>query len=369
MGEAISVLLVDDHEMARAGLRRLLDMEPDIQVVGEASDGQEVVSKVQSLSPDVILMDVKMPKVSGIDATRLIKRSGLGGKVIVLSFIEEYLAQAIEAGADGYLTKDVGRDELVKAIRRVNQGDLVLGTSLMSNPEVGEHIVKRLQEMAWPNVTGGTAQVPLGERLGSIADPQRAPGNTPAEEEVEKVRSGDVLWDGRAPDGTTTILFSDIQGSSAMIEKLGDYRAQEILRAHNSIIRDQLSSYGGFEVKSMGDGFMVAFSSARLGLQCAISIQRAFSSYNDEHTDEPVRVRIGLHTGETVREADDFFGRNVILASRITKQAKGGQILVSSLLMELTQSAGDIRFGQGREVELMGLVGVNRVFEVRWQEA
>ena len=170
-----------------------------------------------------------------------------------------------------------------------------------------------------------------------------------------------------APDGTVIILFSDIEGSTQMTERLGDQRMQQILRGHNDIVRHQVAAYGGFEVKSLGDGFMLAFSSARRALQRAISIQQAFTAYNREHAEEPVRVRIGLHTGEFVQEMEDFFGKNVILASRIADQAKGGQILVSALLKELTKSAGDIRFGQVREVELKGLAGVNRVYAVEWE--
>jgi tetratricopeptide (TPR) repeat protein len=83
-----------------------------------------------------------------------------------------------------------------------------------------------------------------------------------------------------APDGTVTILFSDIEGSTTMTERLGDRRMQEVLREHNAVIRRQARSHGGFEVKSMGDGFMLAFSSARRGLQCAIAIQHAFTVYN-----------------------------------------------------------------------------------------
>ncbi len=84
-------------------------------------------------------------------------------------------------------------------------------------------------------------------------------------------------------------------------------------------------------------------------------------------------MRIGLHTGEAIKEADaqtgrdDFYGKNVILAARIAGQAQGGEILVSSLLKELTESAGDIEFGEGREVELKGLAGQHRVFEVAWE--
>ncbi|MEE8370145.1 MAG: adenylate/guanylate cyclase domain-containing protein, partial [Dehalococcoidia bacterium] len=175
-----------------------------------------------------------------------------------------------------------------------------------------------------------------------------------------------------APDGTVTILFSDIEGSTELTERLGDQRWMELLRGHNAIIREQVAANEGFEVKSEGDGFMLAFQSARSALQCAADIQRAFAQQN-EAAEEPIRVRIGLHTGEAIKEANpdgqaDFYGKNVILAARIAGQAQGGEILVSSLLKELTESGGDIAFGEGREVELKGLVGQHRVFEVGWEK-
>ncbi|MCH7606263.1 MAG: adenylate/guanylate cyclase domain-containing protein, partial [Chloroflexi bacterium] len=169
-----------------------------------------------------------------------------------------------------------------------------------------------------------------------------------------------------APNGTITVFFSDVEGSTAMNERLGDQRAQEVMGAHNAIVRRELNSYDGFEVKSMGDGFMLAFSSARNGVRCAIDIQRAMAAYSADHTDEPLRVRIGLHTGEAIRESDDYFGRNVILAARISTKAEGGQILVSRLLKELMESSGDIRFGEGQEVELKGISGSTRVHTVDW---
>ena len=166
-----------------------------------------------------------------------------------------------------------------------------------------------------------------------------------------------------APDGTVTIVFSDIDGSTAMIERLGDQRWLELLHSHNAIVREQVVSHGGFEVKSQGDGFMLAFQSARRALQCAVDIQRAFAKRN-ETADEPIRVRIGLHSGEVIREADDFFGKNVVLAARIANKARGSEILASSRLKELTESAGDITFGEGREVDLKGLSGLHQVFQV-----
>jgi class 3 adenylate cyclase len=168
-----------------------------------------------------------------------------------------------------------------------------------------------------------------------------------------------------APDGTVTILFSDIEGSTAITERLGDKRWMELLRGHNAIVREQIKQHGGFEVKSEGDGFMLAFQSARRGIECGVDIQRAFAERN-KSAEEPIHVRIGLHTGEAIKEADDFYGKNVILAARIAGQAQGGEILVSSLLKELTESGGDIAFGEGREVELKGLTGPHQVFEVVW---
>ena len=166
-----------------------------------------------------------------------------------------------------------------------------------------------------------------------------------------------------APDGTVTLLFSDIEGSTPINERLGDQRWMEVLREHNGLIREQVRSHQGFEVKTEGDGFMIAFQSARQAIQCAIGMQRAFAQRN-ESAEEPVNIRIGLHTGEAVKEADDFYGKHVNLAARIASQATGGEILVSSLLKELTDSAGDIAFGEECEVELKGLSGTQRVFPV-----
>ncbi|MFQ5472918.1 MAG: adenylate/guanylate cyclase domain-containing protein, partial [Dehalococcoidia bacterium] len=168
-----------------------------------------------------------------------------------------------------------------------------------------------------------------------------------------------------SPDGTVTLLFSDIEGSTAKTEALGDQRWMDVLREHNAIVRAQLAAHDGFEVKSEGDGFMLAFQSARKALQCAIETQKAFAK-RAESSDVAILVRIGLHTGEVIKEGDDFFGKHVNLAARIASQAQGGEILVSSLLKELTASGCDIDFGESREVELKGLAGVQGVHAVNW---
>jgi eukaryotic-like serine/threonine-protein kinase len=167
-----------------------------------------------------------------------------------------------------------------------------------------------------------------------------------------------------APDGTVTIMFSDIEDSTVLTERLGDPAWQELLRKHNSLIREQLKAYGGYEVKTMGDGFMVAFQSAKKGLDCAIAIQKAFDNYNAAEG-EHMKVRIGLHAGEAIKDGDDFYGKNVILASRVAGKAAGGEILVSSLLRQLVESSTEAAlFGEPRQVELKGLSGTHVVYAV-----
>ena len=168
-----------------------------------------------------------------------------------------------------------------------------------------------------------------------------------------------------APDGTVTMLFSDIESSTAVNERLGDVRWLELLRAHHAIVREQVQRFGGYEVKSQGDGFMIAFASARRAVQCARAIQEEIAGQLDDHPDGPIRLRIGLHTGEAIKEEADFYGKNVVLAARITDQARGGEILASSVVKQLTESAGDVRFEDERQVELDGLAGTHTVYRVR----
>jgi eukaryotic-like serine/threonine-protein kinase len=168
-----------------------------------------------------------------------------------------------------------------------------------------------------------------------------------------------------APDGTVTLLFSDIVDSTPLNEAIGDAKWMEILRAHNTVIEEQVRAHGGHVVKTMGDGYMIAFRSASAGLRCALAIQGAFSALSPESSIlAPVRVRMGLHTGEMQRSGDDLFGRHVNMGARVASQATGGQVLVSSLLKELVAPSGEFAFDQGREVELKGLAGSHRVFAV-----
>lgn len=167
-----------------------------------------------------------------------------------------------------------------------------------------------------------------------------------------------------APDGTITVLFSDIEGSTGLNERLGDLHWLELLRRHHEVVREQIQAHGGFEVKTQGDGFMVAFSSARRAVQCACAIQHAVECQLGGHPDGPVRVRIGLHTGEAIKQEADFYGKNIVLAARIADRARGGEILTSGVVKQLTESAGDFRFEHERQLGLDGLAGTHSVYTV-----
>ena len=153
-------------------------------------------------------------------------------------------------------------------------------------------------------------------------------------------------------------MFSDIENSTALNEGMGDARWMEVLREHNAAIEAQVRAHGGYVVKTMGDGYMVAFKSAADGLRCAIAMQQAFVSNPD------VRIRIGLHTGEMVREGDDFFGRHVNLAARVAGHASGGEIFVSGVLRELVTGQG-FAFTDGGERTMKGFDEAVRVWVVR----
>lgn len=130
-GKTIRVLVVDDHHVVREGLRRMLELESGIQVVGEARSGEEAIAKALSLSPDVIVMDLKMPGMDGITATREIKQRMPGVGILVLTlYAEDFVKQAVEAGVSGYLLKDSDCESIAKAIREVYEGLCPIAPSL-----------------------------------------------------------------------------------------------------------------------------------------------------------------------------------------------------------------------------------------------
>lgn len=141
MNKKIKILLAEDHAVVRESIRNLLEQEYDFEIIGEAEDGEQVIDMAQKTNPDVILMDIAMPKLSGIEATRRIKKICPGASILVLSAYnyEQYIFALLEAGAAGYLLKDVSTKELANAIRAVHRGESVL------HHEITLKIMKRLR--------------------------------------------------------------------------------------------------------------------------------------------------------------------------------------------------------------------------------
>jgi DNA-binding NarL/FixJ family response regulator len=121
--KSIKVMLVDDQQLVREGLRRMLELDDEIEVIGEATSGEDAIGKVDEMGPDIILMDVRMPGMGGIEATRQLKAKECKANIIILTVYEDkYLAQAAEAGAVGYLLKDIAREELSRSIKLAFEG-------------------------------------------------------------------------------------------------------------------------------------------------------------------------------------------------------------------------------------------------------
>ena len=160
-----------------------------------------------------------------------------------------------------------------------------------------------------------------------------------------------------------TIVFTDIVDSTVLLSRLGDHAWLEVLRRHNKVIRDAAAAHGGTVVETQGDGSMLAFSSARRAVACAQAIQTEIDDAFAE-TSPPIRVRIGIHTGDALHEADHFYGTTVHYAARVASNALGGEVLVSNLVRELVAGSG-VDFRESREVELKGLDGSHQLFAVR----
>jgi DNA-binding NarL/FixJ family response regulator len=141
----VRVLLADDQEMIRTGVRMILEAEDDLEVVGEARDGQEAVAKTRRLQPDVVLMDIRMPVLDGVDATRELRRTDppVAARVLVLTTydLDEYVFAALRAGADGFLLKHAASDVLVDAVRTVARGEALLA------PEITRRVIEAFADV------------------------------------------------------------------------------------------------------------------------------------------------------------------------------------------------------------------------------
>ncbi|UXY36910.1 response regulator [Streptomyces albidocamelliae] len=156
----IRVLIADDQQMVRQGFTVLLNTKPDIEVIGQAVDGRDAIAKVGELTPDVVLMDIRMPELGGIEATRRVTVDHPGVRVLVLTTfdLDEYVYEALRAGAAGFLLKDASADQLAEAVRVVAAGDALLA------PGITRRLIAEFSRL------NGTPRAPLKQRVGDLTE-------------------------------------------------------------------------------------------------------------------------------------------------------------------------------------------------------
>jgi DNA-binding NarL/FixJ family response regulator len=153
----ISVLIVDDQDLVREGLRMLLEAEPDLRVVGEAGNGSQAVAQVRRLDPDVVLMDVRMPELDGVEATARLVRGGCRARLTTFN-LDEYVYRAMKAGASGFPLKDASREQLTGAVRTLSAGESLLA------PAITRRLIDDFCRGPEPGATAAGAAGPLRER-------------------------------------------------------------------------------------------------------------------------------------------------------------------------------------------------------------
>lgn len=166
------VLIVDDHPLFRRGIREGLELQQDLSIVGEAGDGETAVQMTDSLGPDVVLMDINLPRFNGLEATRSIKKRHPNTAVVMVSMHQddEQLFNAIRAGAAAYYSKDVESDDLVSAIRRVAKGDYLINEHVLNRPHVASRVLSEFRELSQMEAGAGPACSPLTAREVEILD-------------------------------------------------------------------------------------------------------------------------------------------------------------------------------------------------------
>lgn len=172
VGETVRVMIADDHPIFRQGIRGVMEAEPDIEVIAEASDGKEAITLAQALAPDVVLCDVHMPGTDGLEVARAIKLYLPRTAVILLTAFddEEQLFQAIKVGAAAFFLKDVRAEELIEGIRRVNSGVYLINDSVLTRPLVASRVLKQFRDLSMSGEGSEPLYVPLSAREIEVLD-------------------------------------------------------------------------------------------------------------------------------------------------------------------------------------------------------
>jgi class 3 adenylate cyclase len=218
--------------------------------------------------------------------------------------------------------------------------------------------IERHSHRGWPHEGSGPPGLPSLPRPPRPPQPPRPPGPAWSGRHDRHGDSAEPVLPppGERPSGgLVTIVSTDIVGSTRRAGELGDQVWHSVLLAHNAVIREQLGRYGGTEVKTSGDGFLLTFTSARAAVQFALAVQEALHEQGATVPELALDVRIGVHAGEVEHDGGDVIGRNVTIACRLCDAAAPGEVLASAVVADLADSASDISFGAPREHRLAGI--------------
>jgi adenylate cyclase len=170
-----------------------------------------------------------------------------------------------------------------------------------------------------------------------------------------------------SPDGALTLMLSDIADASTAAEQLGPERWERLIADHHLLVQQLVSRHDGQVVRFENDGFLASFNSAHSGLHTAVELQRTFTGSSGDAGGSGIQVRAGLHSGFVIANPEQMMGRNVVLASRIAGQARGGEILVSSNVKQYTETDPSFQFEMHGEYHFKGLHGEHTVYAVPWR--
>lgn len=375
----LRVLVVDDHELVRTGLRGVLAGDESIEVVSEAADGVQAIAAVEMHHPDVVVMDLQMPGMGGIEATRRILAARSDVAVLVLTMFDDddSVFAAIRAGARGYLLKGARRDELRAAVVGIAAGQAVFGPGVAGrvldhmsgrgdSNEAFPELTRREQEVL-EGLVEGLEPVAIARRLG-IADKTVRNNISSVLTKLHVVDRAAAVDRARAagvgPKRRTvirTLAFTEIPGAAALARELGDAYGS-VLADHNRIVDDAIARAGGVRFGVSGDARFASFDSQAGAIAAFVGAQRELGSHKFAAGAE-VRIRVGIHRGAVIEDGDELVGLAIHETARVAAAGVGGQILVSEPAIPDEPPAG-LRFVDLGEQELRDLDRPLRLYHV-----
>ncbi len=377
------VVAILDHEAWSGSLALML---AEVGLIDEAA---AMVEEVVIGAPERLAGDVVIAFARAMYSEVAAARKHRAASEVLLELMAGDVAASVSVGPYSYygamdryrgrlLTVLERHDEAVEMQRRaitfaqrmfsrpwVARGQFDLAQALLARGETADQAAavsllnKALISATEIGMTRLMEEVTLEKLLLQGVDPNVEVGSSIAV--VANSVNLDHFVEAGANDRALTLLFSDIVGYTQMTERLGDEAVHQVLRQHNDVLRAALRAHNGTEVKSEGDGFMLAFDDVPDACRFAIDFNRRLASLELEPAVGPVRVRMGIHAGDVIRDDDDFFGRTVIVAARIAAMAQGDEVLLSSIAGPAATKEG-LSLGESRVLSLKGLSGDHEVW-------